>query len=1350
MLPVHRPSTRPLHAGLSACLILALVLAALVLPGINPPAVQADTLYAAVPVSDVGTGNSLAEPNSSRMVAISSDGTIYVAYRGTSGVRVARSTNRGQSFAPSVQISPDDVPASIAVDANGLVYVAYVTAGQIMFSRSTDGGQTFSTPVSVGTSTAGSIDIAVDAPYVYILPQNGVKLLVNDNNGVGSFTARSTGLPSLVFSGILVDPESRDLFVIGDNPQLYYVRSAAHGVTWDSVVNPSGSVLYSTYIGGFGSIGQQVYIAGTGTAAFLIDLNTSDSSPRTFGNNLVYTGRTLAVDGEGSVIDGYSNGMDVFYAVSTDTGVTFDPPVRVATGATRMELAINPLFQDVVVVYEKNGRIYASTFASEIPPPAPVVTNPIADAQTSDATPTFSGTATADSIVTVAGVEGSITFCVAIADASGAWSCTPTTALSDGNYTVNVTAATLAGSSSPTTVSFGVDATPPAPPIVTSPAAGAQFNTGTPVFSGTTTDADGITVMVRDDTSLVCIASVSGGAWTCAPAYGLADGDYTLEFTANDAVGNTSTPVSRSIRIDTTPPAPPVITSPAEGAQLNTSTPTFSGTAMGEDGGTVTVEQDGMVLCTAGISAGAWSCAATVSLADDDYTLDVTATDAVGNRSTPASRTITIDTTAPAPPVVTSPAEGAQLNSSTPTFSGTAVGEDGGTVTVEQNGTVLCTANVSAGNWSCVSAPLSDGDQNLAITVEDVAGNLSSPTDHSITIDTIAPADPPTIISPTDGDWLATARPTFTGSANDAEGGMVTVKNGAVTLCSAPVSGGTWNCQATSDLADGPYNLPVTLSDAVGNVGPNATLGINIDTTAPAPPVVDNPADGALLGDDRPTFSGSATGEAGGTVTVRAEGTDLCVANILSDGSWICTAERDLGDGTHSVRVQARDIAGNRSTEVERSFSIDTSLPDTPVITSSRFTNMNTPVFTGTAEDGMTVELGIDLDGDATADLVYTGIPVSAGEWSLDTAGISPDSGSFPSAGLNDGDYRVEVLARSAASNVGNSARQTLVVDQTAPEAPQVNSPNITNDTTPVFSGTGEFGAVVTFSIDLDDDGTADLVYTTTVDSNGNWSINTGSDSATVGSFPGSGLIDNSYNYTAVQTDPAGNQSDLLTDSLTVDTTPPAMPTLSSPAEGKPVKANLNLTGSAEPDSTVTVTIDQDGNPATTDDSITFTTTADSAGTWQVDTTSATPTSGDWGAGLSDGMTPSITVTASDAAGNVSSPLYRIPTGVDTTAPAKPDALPDIVYQSRPTFTGSVEANATVQIWIDGNTVCETVADASGAWSCTPTTDLADGEHSARIVVIDEMGYQSSTDSIMTVDTSTRRTNQLFLPLIRR
>jgi hypothetical protein len=762
MFSVYHPSTRPLRAGLSTCLILALVLTML-LPSTNSAIVQADTLHSNVLVSDVGILNSLAEPNSSRMVAIGPDGTIYVAYRGLSGVRVAYSTNRGQSFAPSVQISAIDAPVSIAVDASGRVYIAYVTAGQIMFSRSTDDGQTFSTPINVGTSLLGSVDIAVDAPYVYLLLQNGVTLLVNDNNGVGSFTARSTGLPALAYSSVLVDPESRDLFVTGDNTQLYYVRSTDHGATWDSVVNPSGSVLLSTYSGGFGFIGRQVYIAGIGTTAFLINLETGVSSSRTFGNTLL-SGRTLAVDGDGNVIDGYSNGVNVFYAVSTDTGETFDLPVTVATGATRMELAINPMFQDIVAVYEKNGNIYASVFANEIPPTMPVVTKPTADTQTRNATPAFNGTALAGSTVTVAEAMGTPTLCTATADSSGAWSCTPATALSDGNYSVSVTADNVAGSSPPTSLNFGIDATPPAPPVVTNPAAGAQLNTGTPTFSGTTTDADG---------------------------------------------------------------------------------------------GTVTIQQGDTVLCTAGISSSTWSCVS-MPMSDGDYTLDVIATDAIGNASTPTSRDISIDTAAP------------------------------------------------------------------------------------------------------------------------------------------------------------------------------------------------------------------------------------------------------------------------------------------------------------------------------------------------------------------------------------------------------------------------------------------------------------------------------------------------------------AQPTLSSPEEGKPVKANLTLTGSAEPDSTVTVTIDQDGNPATTDDSITFTTTADSAGTWQVDTTSATPTSGDWGAGLSDGMTPSITVTASDAAGNVSSPLYRIPTGVDTTAPAKPDALPDIVYQSRPTFSGETEGNATIQVWIDGNMVCETVADASGAWSCTPTTELDDGEHSARIVVIDEMGNQSSTDSIMTVDTSTRRTNQLFLPLIRR
>jgi Bacterial Ig-like domain len=70
-------------------------------------------------------------------------------------------------------------------------------------------------------------------------------------------------------------------------------------------------------------------------------------------------------------------------------------------------------------------------------PPAVAITSPSAGADVTT-TPTVSGTSEPDA--TVAVTAGSTTICSATASDSGAWSCTPTTALTDGAYTLTATA----------------------------------------------------------------------------------------------------------------------------------------------------------------------------------------------------------------------------------------------------------------------------------------------------------------------------------------------------------------------------------------------------------------------------------------------------------------------------------------------------------------------------------------------------------------------------------------------------------------------------------------------------------------------------------------------------------------------------------------------------------------------------------------------------------------------------------------------------------------------------------------------------------------------------------------------
>ncbi|HEX6449438.1 MAG TPA: Ig-like domain-containing protein [Trebonia sp.] len=73
---------------------------------------------------------------------------------------------------------------------------------------------------------------------------------------------------------------------------------------------------------------------------------------------------------------------------------------------------------------------------TDFPPPA-AITSPSAGADVST-TPTISGTSEPDASVTV--TAGSTTICSATASDSGAWSCSPSTALADGAYTLTATA----------------------------------------------------------------------------------------------------------------------------------------------------------------------------------------------------------------------------------------------------------------------------------------------------------------------------------------------------------------------------------------------------------------------------------------------------------------------------------------------------------------------------------------------------------------------------------------------------------------------------------------------------------------------------------------------------------------------------------------------------------------------------------------------------------------------------------------------------------------------------------------------------------------------------------------------
>jgi large repetitive protein len=365
------------------------------------------------------------------------------------------------------------------------------------------------------------------------------------------------------------------------------------------------------------------------------------------------------------------------------------------------------------------------TVRDDIPPNAPVITTPAEGSSTSNRRVPLGGTAEPNSTVTV--TEGGITVCSATADASGNWTCTPLSDLTRGPHAIMATATDAAGNTSQPTPLRNFTVVPPTP-VITTPAEGSTTTNRQQPIAGTAEPA--ATVTVRDNGgATICTATAdASGNWSCTLTADLPLGQNRITATARDADGNISQPTPvRNFTVIATPPDAPVITTPAEGSRTNDNTPTISGTA--EPGSTVTVTENGTTLCTATANAsGNWSCVPGTPLADGPHAIVATAANSVGTGPASPVRNFTVDTTAPAIPVINTPTEGSRTTDTTPDISGTA--EPGSTVTITEGGITVCTAVTNAsGSWTCTpAAPLSVSPHAIVATATDAVGNTSQTT----------------------------------------------------------------------------------------------------------------------------------------------------------------------------------------------------------------------------------------------------------------------------------------------------------------------------------------------------------------------------------------------------------------------------------------------------------------------------------------------------------------------------------------------------------------------------------------------------------------------------------------------
>ncbi|MFL7905341.1 SwmB domain-containing protein, partial [Azospirillum argentinense] len=849
------------------------------------------------------------------------------------------------------------------------------------------------------------------------------------------------------------------------------------------------------------------------------------------------------------------------------------------------------------------------------------------DTLTNVTAPAITGLAKA--FTTVVLYEGATAVGTATADANGLWTIT-TTSLSEGAHSLTAVSNDATGTSSASsTLTVTIDSAAPNAPTVTT----ALSNSATPTLTGTAEADSTVTVTVGGATYTT---TATNGTWslnlaTATPTSGSlnlnANGTNAVSATATDAAGNTSTAGTQTLTIDTTAPNAPAVTS---AALTKNATPILTGTA--EADSTVTVTVGGATYTTTATN-GSWSlnlatatpASGTLSLnANGSNAVSATATDAAGNVSTAGTQTLTIDTTAPNAPAVTS---AALSNSATPTIGGTA--ETGSTVTVTIGGATY-TTTATNGTWSlnlATATPASgslslnaNGTNAVSATATDAAGNTSTAGTQTLTIDTTAP-NAPTVTTALSNSTT----PILTGAAETGSTVTVTIGGAAYTTTA---TNGTWSLNlATATPTSGSLSLnangtnavSATATDAAGNVSTAGTQTLTIDTTLPDAPTVTS---AALTKNATPILTGTA--EADSTVIVTVGGATY--TTTATNGTWslnLATATPASGslslnaNGTNAVSATATDAAGNTSTAGTQTLTIDTTAPNAPTVTTA-LSNSTTPILTGAAETGSTVTVTI---GGAA----YT-TTATNGTWSLNLATATPTSGSLS---LNaNGTNAVSATATDAAGNVSTAGTQTLTIDTTLPDAPTVTSAALTKNATPILTGTAEADSTVTVTV-------GGATYTTTA-TNGTWSLNLATATPTSGSLS---LNANGTNaVAATATDTAGNTSAPSTQSLTIDTTTPNAPAVTSATLTN--STTPILTGAAETGSTVTVTIG----------GATYTTTATN-GSWSLNLATATPTSGSLS--LNPNGTNAVSATATDAAGNTSSAGTQTLT-IDTTLPDAP------------------------------------------------------------------------------------------------
>ncbi|RQP49191.1 Ig-like domain repeat protein, partial [Burkholderia ubonensis] len=652
---------------------------------------------------------------------------------------------------------------------------------------------------------------------------------------------------------------------------------------------------------------RQIDVAGNTSSAtsFSFTLDTSAAAP---GVALTTDSGSSAVDHITNVgtlnLSGVETGATVEY--STDGGHTWSTSFSATEGLNDVQVR-----QTDIAGNTSSATSFSFTLDTSAAAPGVALTADSGSSASDHVTNV--GTLNLSGVETGATVEYST-------DGGHTWN--TSFSATEGVNDVQVRQTDIAGNTSdPTSFSFTLDASAAAPGVALATDSGSSSsdhvtNVGTLNLSGVET---GATVEYSTD-----------GGHTWNTSFSATEGVNDVQIRQTDIAGNTSAATSFSFTLDTSAAAPGVTLATDSGSNASdhvTNVGTLNLTGV-ETGATVEYSTDG---------GHTWNTSFSATEGVND--VQVRQTDIAGNTSDPTSFSFTLDTSAAAPGVALTIDSGSSAsdhvtNIGTLNLSGVETG-----ATVEYSTDSGHTWNTS---FSAV-----EGVNDVQVRQTDIAGNTSSATSFSFTLDTSAAA--PGVALTTDSGSSAVDHVTNVGTLN-----LSGVETGATVEYSTD-GGHTWNTSFSA--TEGVNDVQVRQTDIAGNTSSATSFSFTLDTSAAAPGV-------ALTTDSGSSASDHVTNVG----TLNLSGVEAgATVEYSTDGGHTWSTSFSATEGLNDIQVRQIDVAGNTSSATSFSFTLDTSAAapgvalttDSGSSASDHVTNVGTLNLSG-VEAGATVEYSTD------------------------------------------------------------------------------------------------------------------------------------------------------------------------------------------------------------------------------------------------------------------------------------------------------------------------------------------------------------------------------------------------------